>query len=212
MLSVRSSSQGGTLPRRATNDVDIAIAADDALDFETTLATLGEPTRAWQSRRRAFGGVVLDDITAARVRSWHAAFGTIRKTARVHANSRLRTILNAAVDEELLADNPCHIRGAGVHRSSRPIRPATLADLETIANAMPKRYRLMVHLATSSPDDSAGSTSPTCSGSSTNPSPARSRLRGPSDSPGWQAAAAPSTVGFQTCREGGHGQSDKLAL
>ena len=40
-----------TLPRRATNDVDIAIAAHDALDFDARLATLGEPTRAWQRRR-----------------------------------------------------------------------------------------------------------------------------------------------------------------
>lgn len=42
---------GVSLPRRATNDVDIAIAADDALDFDSTLATLGEPTQAWQRRR-----------------------------------------------------------------------------------------------------------------------------------------------------------------
>lgn len=42
---------GVSLPRRATNDVDIAIAAQDALDFDTMLATLGEPTRAWQRRR-----------------------------------------------------------------------------------------------------------------------------------------------------------------
>ncbi|MFT3969760.1 MAG: hypothetical protein QM695_05625 [Micropruina sp.] len=40
-----------TLPRRATNDVDIAIAAHDAVDFDAMLATIGEPTRAWQRRR-----------------------------------------------------------------------------------------------------------------------------------------------------------------
>ena len=42
---------GVTLPRRATNDVDIAVAADDAGDFDALLATIGEPTRAWQRRR-----------------------------------------------------------------------------------------------------------------------------------------------------------------
>ena len=110
--------------------------------------TRSEYKRVLTGLKETFGDVALDDITAAQVRSWHAAYGTTRKTARVHAYSLLRTILNAAVDEELLADNPCHIRGAGVHRSSRPIRPATLAELETIANAMPPRYRLMVHLAT----------------------------------------------------------------
>lgn len=39
------------LPRRATNDVDIAIAAQDAVDFDAMLANIGEPTRAWQRRR-----------------------------------------------------------------------------------------------------------------------------------------------------------------
>jgi predicted nucleotidyltransferase len=42
---------GVTLPRRATNDVDIAVAAHDAGDFDAMLATIGEPTRAWQRRR-----------------------------------------------------------------------------------------------------------------------------------------------------------------
>lgn len=40
-----------TLPRRATNDVDIAIAAHNAVDFDAMLATIGEPTQAWQRRR-----------------------------------------------------------------------------------------------------------------------------------------------------------------
>lgn len=39
---------GVSLPGRATNDVDLPIAADDALDIDTTLATLGKPTPAWQ--------------------------------------------------------------------------------------------------------------------------------------------------------------------
>ncbi len=40
-----------SLPRRATNDVDIAVAAHDAAEFDAMLATVGEPTRAWQRRR-----------------------------------------------------------------------------------------------------------------------------------------------------------------
>ncbi len=51
---------GVSLPRRATKDVDIAIAALDALDFDTTLATLGQPTRAWQ--RRQFLGQLVDVV------------------------------------------------------------------------------------------------------------------------------------------------------
>lgn len=38
------------LPRRATKDVDIAVAARDSRDFERTLDGVGRPTAAWQRR------------------------------------------------------------------------------------------------------------------------------------------------------------------
>ena len=63
--------------------------------------TRSEYKRVLTGLKQTFGDVVLDEITAAQVRSWHADFGTTRKTARVHGYSLLRTILNAAVEEEL---------------------------------------------------------------------------------------------------------------
>jgi integrase len=55
--------------------------------------------------------------------------------------------LNSAVEDGLLARNPCIIWGAGVERS--PERPvATIEQLYELANAMGPRYRLMVLLAT----------------------------------------------------------------
>lgn len=38
------------LPRRATRDVDIAVAAHDSRDFQRTLDGVGRPTAAWQRR------------------------------------------------------------------------------------------------------------------------------------------------------------------
>lgn len=110
--------------------------------------TRAEYKRVLIGLKQTFGAQTLDAITARDVRTWHGNYGNTRKTARAHAYSLLRTILNSAVDEELILDNPCRIRGAGSARSSHPIRPATLDELVTIANAMPPRYRLMVHLAT----------------------------------------------------------------
>jgi integrase len=43
--------------------------------------------------------------------------------------------------------NPCHIRGAGNAKRIHKIKPATIPELEVIANAMPKKYRSMVLLA-----------------------------------------------------------------
>lgn len=49
---------GVDLPRRATRDVDIAVAAHDAGEFERTLNRVGQPTAAWQ--RRIVGGQQVD--------------------------------------------------------------------------------------------------------------------------------------------------------
>ena len=94
-----------------------------------------------------FGHVALGDISPAIVRVWHAALGDKKPTLRSHAYGLLRTILGSAVDEREIAVNPCHIRGAGNSKRVKKVRPATLGELEAITTAMPKKYRLMVLLA-----------------------------------------------------------------
>ena len=96
----------------------------------------------------AFGKVPLTGIDPAMVRDWHARLRT--KTGprqRAAAYALLSTILNTAVADDVIAANPCRVRGAGSSKRARQIRPATLAELEAIAGAMPPRYRLMVLLA-----------------------------------------------------------------
>ena len=43
--------------------------------------------------------------------------------------------------------NPARIRGAGQAKRHHKVRPATLAELEMLTEAMPPRYRLLVQLA-----------------------------------------------------------------
>jgi integrase len=96
----------------------------------------------------AFGATPLAEITPARVREWHARLRT--KTGprqRAAAYALLRTILGTAVADDVIAANPCRVRGAGASKRARPIHMATLAELEVIVTAMPPRYRLMVLLA-----------------------------------------------------------------
>ena len=59
----------------------------------------------------------------------------------------LRSILGTAVQDGLLAANPCHIRGAGAARRVHEVKPRTVPELATLVNAMPDRYRLLVLLA-----------------------------------------------------------------
>jgi integrase len=66
---------------------------------------------------------------------------------RAHAYGLLRTILGTAVADDVIASNPCRIRGAGQATRARQIRPATLPELEVIAASVPARYKLMVLLA-----------------------------------------------------------------
>jgi integrase len=96
----------------------------------------------------ALGGTPLPAITPAAVRDWHAKLkGETGPTMRAHAYSLLRTIMNTAVADEVIVANPCRVRGAGSSKRVRAIRPASLAELEALAKAMPERYRLMVLLA-----------------------------------------------------------------
>jgi integrase len=95
-----------------------------------------------------FAGVQLRHITPEMVDEWYAVTAVGRPTLQAHAYALLRTILGTAVDRNLIRTaNPARIRGAGQTERARKVRPASLAELETITNAMPERYRLMVLLA-----------------------------------------------------------------
>lgn len=95
----------------------------------------------------AFGDVPIRHITPYAVRAWHTELGTKTPTLRAHAYGLLRTILGQAVHDGVILANPCHIRGAGNAKRVHKIKPATLAELETLVDAMPERYRPMVLLA-----------------------------------------------------------------
>jgi integrase len=94
-----------------------------------------------------FQHIPIGDITPAAVRAWYAALDATRPTLRAHAYTLLRTILATAVTDDLIAANPCRIRGAGAAKRAKKIKPATLAELERLVTAMPEKYRLMVLLA-----------------------------------------------------------------
>lgn len=94
-----------------------------------------------------FGDVPVTEIAPAAVRTWHADLGRrTGPTARAHAYGLLRTILNTAVADDLIAANACRVRGGGEARRAKRIVPATLAELEALTGAMPEKYRLMVLL------------------------------------------------------------------
>ncbi|GAB2480542.1 hypothetical protein GCM10027030_13200 [Luteococcus sediminum] len=54
----------------------------------------------------ALGAKALPKVTSADVRAWHAAQDPSKATTRAHTYALLRTVLNSAVEEELIPDNP----------------------------------------------------------------------------------------------------------
>jgi integrase len=93
-----------------------------------------------------FGPAKLTAIRPAEVRSWNARIADETSPLQAAKAYRLlRTILNTAVRDGLLATNPCNIEGGGVERS--PERP--LIDTEAVfelAEAIDPRYRALILL------------------------------------------------------------------
>jgi integrase len=94
-----------------------------------------------------FGNRALHKITPADVRAWHAATLVDRPTLRAHSYSLLRTVLASAINDDLIDANPCRIVGAGRTNRVHKVKPASVSEIATLANAMPERLQLMVLLA-----------------------------------------------------------------
>ncbi len=92
----------------------------------------------------ALGGVCLADLTPELIRQWYAAL-VVRRSGSVAAKAytRLRQILNAAVDDGRIVKNPCRIERGGVERHPEQ-RFATMVELGVLADAVPDHYRAMV--------------------------------------------------------------------
>ena len=94
-----------------------------------------------------FGTLPLASITSAEVRDWYAELLPDKPTMRSHVYALMRTIMTTAAAEDVISTNPVKVRGAGVVKRTHKPKPATLAELDVIAEAMPERWRLMVPLS-----------------------------------------------------------------
>ncbi|MBA2283324.1 MAG: tyrosine-type recombinase/integrase [Acidimicrobiia bacterium] len=96
----------------------------------------------------ALGDTALSRLSTSRVRSWHSrllATGPGPSTA-AKCYRLLRTMLNTAVEDGLLAVNPCSIKGAGVEPNEERSIP-TLAEVDALADAIRVDLRALVLLA-----------------------------------------------------------------
>lgn len=93
------------------------------------------------------GSIPLTALTAQDVRGWFAGLGTEYPTRNANAYGLLRTILNQAVDDELISVNPCRIRGAAMkHRVREPVALSS-NEIRLVAAEMPEQWRALVLVA-----------------------------------------------------------------
>ena len=94
-----------------------------------------------------FGERALAEITPAEVRSWWSTLPADKPTVRARSYTLLKAIMNTAVVDDVIAANPCRIRGASSTPRARDVRPASLDELTAIVAVMPERYHALVLLA-----------------------------------------------------------------
>lgn len=142
-----------------------AITADEwtPVPQRTRVVLLGEYAEVWLAARDlkprtrshyrrildrfilpTFSSIAVAAVSPSAVRAWHAALGVKTPTYRAHAYGLLKGILATAVADDVIGANPCRVRGASSTPRVVKIRPASLAELETIAAAMPARYQALV--------------------------------------------------------------------
>ncbi|WP_280376893.1 tyrosine-type recombinase/integrase [Nocardia wallacei] len=97
----------------------------------------------------ALGRSEVGKLTTAAVRQWRAdRIGAgVSEIVTAKAYRLLRAAMATAVSEDsIIAQNPCKVRGAD--KESSPERPVlTVAQVFTLADAVPARYRVLVLLA-----------------------------------------------------------------
>lgn len=95
--------------------------------------------------RPAFGKTMLRQITPERVRKWHSELTERSADQAAKAYRLLRAILMTATSDQLIARNPCLIKGAGIERArERPMLDT--ADVLRLAEEIDPRMKALVYL------------------------------------------------------------------
>jgi integrase len=107
-------------------------------NYEALLATRINPY---------FGEMPLKNVTLAEIKAWRASLDEKTASSNAAAYRLLRSLLQAAEEEELIDHAPPKIRGASTALVTHIAVPATLEEIEVITESMPDRLKLFIVLA-----------------------------------------------------------------
>lgn len=94
-----------------------------------------------------FGEVPLRDVTLSEIKRWRTTLDPETESTNAAAYRLLRSILQAAEEEELIDRAPPKIRGAGTARVKNVAVPATFDEIAIIVDNMPGHLKLFIVLA-----------------------------------------------------------------
>jgi Phage integrase, N-terminal SAM-like domain len=134
-------------PRRAR--ITVREFADRWLTGRTDLAERTRELYRYLLDKHVFptlGTTTLGSLSPSDVRKWHQGIADAHPTTAAKAYRLLSTIMKTAVSDEVVARNPCQVKGAASEKA--PERPvASMAEVQSLADAMPENQRIAVLLA-----------------------------------------------------------------
>ncbi|MGI8702049.1 MAG: tyrosine-type recombinase/integrase [Nocardioidaceae bacterium] len=94
-----------------------------------------------------FAEMPLKAVTLSEIKAWRASLNPKTEATNAAAYRLLRSLLQAAEEEELIDRAPPKVRGAGSAPVKRVAVPATLDEIAVVTGAMPERLRFFIVLA-----------------------------------------------------------------
>lgn len=94
-----------------------------------------------------FGAMPLREVTLSEIKAWRRSLDPKTASSNASAYRLLRSILQAAEEEELIDRAPPKIRGAGSAPVKQVVVPATFDEISAIIDGMPDRLKLLIVLA-----------------------------------------------------------------
>ncbi|WP_424806596.1 tyrosine-type recombinase/integrase [Rhodococcus sp. 27YEA15] len=90
----------------------------------------------------------LNEIKPNAVREWRSTWmATGKATATARAYDLFKSILKTAVEDDLISDNPCKVKGGSVSVTGKSTTPPTEVELDIIIENIDSRYRPFVIIA-----------------------------------------------------------------
>lgn len=93
------------------------------------------------------GSLPIDGIAPAQIRTWHSSCCPDHPATRTKVYSMLRSVFKTAEEDEIIARNPCRIKGAGTPPAPEERTIPKVEKIAELAAAMPEDLRPMVYLA-----------------------------------------------------------------